>query len=193
MYQFHGCWYHGHDCVLNASEDARADSRPRNCVYKRSRAGSTCVSWAIVHWEYDWHQRIGDDADIRRFLGVLFRSLYPRRPDATLAQVVERVRSGSFYGLIECDVSVPDSLRHRFSEMTPIFKTSSVGREHMGEDMRKLSERVGYLARPSKMLVGSMRGEHILLFSGLTRWYLEHGLEITEVYQFIEYTSRDLF
>ena len=43
------------------------------------------------------------------------------------------------------------------------------------------------------MLVGSMRGDRVLLFSGLARWYLQHGLVIKEIYELVEYHPRAVF
>ena len=40
------------------------------------------------------------------------------------------------------------------------------------------------------MLVGSLFGKKILLLSDLAKWYLEHGLIITRVYQLVEYIPR---
>ena len=37
------------------------------------------------------------------------------------------------------------------------------------------------------MFVGSYRGDKILLATPLLRWYLDHGLNVTRVYQVIEY------
>ena len=37
------------------------------------------------------------------------------------------------------------------------------------------------------MLVGSYRGDKILLATPLLRWHLDYGLEVTHVYQVIEY------
>ena len=33
----------------------------------------------------------------------------------------------------------------------------------------------------------------VLLFSGLARWYLQHGLVITEIYELVKYYPRALF
>ena len=43
------------------------------------------------------------------------------------------------------------------------------------------------MATPRHMLVGSFHDDKILLATPLLRWYLEHGLEVTRVYQVIEY------
>ena len=43
------------------------------------------------------------------------------------------------------------------------------------------------------MLLGSFHGDKILVAVPLLRWYLEHGLEVTRVYQVIEYTPIPCF
>ena len=42
-------------------------------------------------------------------------------------------------------------------------------------------------------LIGSYFGEKILLASPLIKWYLEHGLEVTHIYQVVEYTPVPCF
>ena len=43
------------------------------------------------------------------------------------------------------------------------------------------------------MLIGSLQGEKILLYSELLRWYLKHGLVVTQIHQLIEYIPRKTF
>ena len=38
-----------------------------------------------------------------------------------------------------------------------------------------------------------MKGDKILLYTPLSKWYLEHGLEITKFYQAITYTPKKCF
>ena len=77
--------------------------------------------------------------------------------------------------------------------MSPIFKNVDVGRDKLSPSMHAFAVNAGFLHRPQRMLVGSMRGERVLLLSELARWYLAHGLEITKVYQLVEYTPRQAF
>jgi len=44
-----------------------------------------------------------------------------------------------------------------------------------------------------KSLIGSNHGTKILLATPLLKWYLEHGLVVTKVYQVIEYTPEACF
>jgi len=77
--------------------------------------------------------------------------------------------------------------------MAPIFKNTLVGRDQLGKEMLEKAKETGYLARATRMLVGSLHGKRILLLSSLARWYLQHGLVITEIYQMVEYHPRALF
>ena len=53
-----------------------------------------------------------------------------------------------------------------------------------------LARQRGYLSRPSRMLVGALKGERVLLFGELARWYLQHGLVIIRIYQLLQYKMR---
>jgi hypothetical protein len=46
--------------------------------------------------------------------------------------------------------------------------------------------------KPRRALIGGMFGD-ILLTTPLLKWYLEHGLAVTEVYEVLEYTPNSYF
>jgi AraC-like DNA-binding protein len=147
----------------------------------------------VTIWECDWRAEVKSDPEKLRFLSILFRSLYPRYRPSSFESYVQQIRDGSFFGMIECDIIVPDELKSKFSEMAPIFKNVAVGSDQLGEGMTYAAEQSGYLKRPVRMLIGSLRGDKVLLASPLARWYLEQGLIITEIYQLVRYHPRDLF
>ena len=97
------------------------------------------------------------------------------------------MRTGTVFGLIECDLCVPEALREHFAEMQPVFKNIRLTRDDLGPFMRRYAEEHNLMATPRCMLVGSYRGDKILLATPLLRLYLEHGLEVTHVYKVIEY------
>ena len=59
--------------------------------------------------------------------------------------------------------------------------------------MKKFAEENRLLKKPRRILISSYFGEKILLTTPLAKWYLEHGLEITKIYEFIEYTPEKPF
>lgn len=97
------------------------------------------------------------------------------------------MQNNKFFGLIDCDISVPDNLTSKFSEMQPIFKNIEVTRQDLSEHMKGFAEQSNYLSCEQRMLIGSMRGEKIMLLSSLAQWYLKHGLIISKIYQIVQF------
>ena len=77
--------------------------------------------------------------------------------------------------------------------MSPIFKNVQISHDDIGEHMRQFAADHDIPNKPVKSLIGSMFGEKILLATPLLQWYLEHGLEITRVYQIIEFKPDSCF
>ena len=63
----------------------------------------------------------------------------------------------------------------------------------IGQHMQTFAEEENIMSQPRRSLVGSYFGEKILLSSPLIKWYLEHGLEVTHIYQVVEYTPVPCF
>ena len=102
-------------------------------------------------------------------------------------EIIRAIVNEDFFGMIECDISAPESLKEKFSEMSPIFKNTTVGREHMRPHMKEYAEEHGMYKKPQRMLIGSLRAEKILLLTPLVKWYLAHGLKITKIYQVVQF------
>ena len=59
--------------------------------------------------------------------------------------------------------------------------------------MHQVIEKHGILNKPVKFLIGSYRGDKILLATLLLQWYLNNGLEVKKVYHFILYVPKRCF
>ena len=125
------------------------------------------------------------ESDTRRFTDAEF----PRRSSRRMPQhhILAAVIDGTLFGMVECDVCVPEELQDHFAEMQPIFKNTTVTRDNIGPFMRQYAEEHDIMSTPRRMLVGSYRGEKLLLSTQLLRWYLAHGLIVDHVYQVVEY------
>lgn len=71
--------------------------------------------------------------------------------------------------------------------MCSIFKNTDISRADIGDFMKTYAEEHNIMAQPRRSLIGIMKGEKILLATPLLKWYLEHGLELTNVHQVIEF------
>jgi hypothetical protein len=97
------------------------------------------------------------------------------------------------FGVVECDIRVPESLKEKFAEMCPIFKNIEISRDDIGEYMKTYAEENDIMSRPRRSLIGSLKGDKILLATPLLKWYLEHGLQVTKIYQVVEYSPKPCF
>ena len=93
----------------------------------------------------------------------------------------------------ECDICVPEALREHFADMQPMFKNICLKRDDLGPFMRRYAEEHNIMPSPRRILVGSYRGDKIVLATPLLHRYMDHGLEVTHVYQVIEYVPIHCF
>ena len=103
------------------------------------------------------------------------------------------VIDGSIFGLIECDLEVPERLKDFFAEMPPIFKNTNISREDIGEHMQRYAEREGMMKTPRRSLIGSMFASRLFFATPLLRWYLLHGLKVTQIYQVVQFAQSPCF
>ena len=80
-----------------------------------------------------------------------------------------------------------------FGEMSPIFCTTDVPYDLMGDHMQNFVEKANLSKKPWRLLVGGMAAQKILLATLLLKWYMEKGLVVNNVYQAIEYVPEICF
>ena len=128
-------------------------------------------------WESEWKEIIIDPA-VKKCLDAAFPRRRHARWTMTSEHILTGVRAGTVFGMIECDVCVPEVLRAHFAEMQPVFKNIRLKCEDLGPFMRRYAEEHHIMTTTRSNLVGSYRGDKILLATPLLRWYLDHGLEV---------------
>lgn len=198
VFQFHGCFFHGHQCHLtkgkthndvnNKSFQELRDETEEKELYILSLGYKL-----ITKRECEWIKDQNENPAINQFVSELNRRNMSQNLPMTEEDIIKSLLSGEFFGFIECDISVPTHLRERFSEMCPIFKNVEVGRESLSEHMRTYAEENHCLNQPQRMLIGSLHGTKLLLLTKMAQWYLEQGLVITRIYQIIQYIPAPCF
>ena len=80
--------------------------------------------------------------EVNAINGKPMTQLLAERPERTPPshQILNDVRIGTVFGLIECDVCVPEALREHFAEMQPVFKNIRLTRDDLGPFMRRYAE-----------------------------------------------------
>ena len=190
-YQFHGCFWHGCPKCYEQNETNSVNGKTMAELLKKTRCNTAylrCHVKVVEMWECEWKE-IRKEPDVKSFLAPARRQKWNMTQNEILAAVID----GTLFGMIECDIHVPPELRSYFSEMQPIFKNANVSRDDIGPYMRQYAEENDIMSTPRRMLIGSYRGEKILLATPLLRWYLAHGLVVDHVYQIIEYEPKPCF
>ena len=191
-YQFHGCFWHGcPKCHTDPEETNPKNNKTMATLLADTKKHTTYLRRhvkVVEMWECEWKE-IRKEPDVKSFLAPARRQKWNMTQNEILAAVID----GTLFGMIECDIHVPPELRPYFSEMQPIFKNANVSRDDIGPYMRQYAEENDIMSTPRRMLIGSYRGEKILLTTPLLRWYIAHGLVVDHVYLIIEYEPKPCF
>ena len=89
-------------------------------------------------------------------------------------QIIQYIKGRHLFGLIECDIHIPEHLKDYFSEMTPIFKNTEVSLKDVGQHMLEYAKQHDIKDVPHHLLIGPYFGKKIGLATPLLKWYLEH-------------------
>ena len=104
-------------------------------------------------WECRW-LNMRTSPDIKQFLDSKFPNCNPKW-EMTQQQVLKNIVDGNLFGIVECDILVPDHLRTYFAEMQPIFKNANISRDDIGEFMYSYAIKHDILKQPCRSLIGS--------------------------------------
>ena len=198
VYQFHGCYWHGHDCALNRGKEFNEKrKKPMAELLEETRANTEYIrskGYRVIElYECEWRQLKRTNRELQSFIATEVRRTLDRVQIMSTERILSEVRNERLFGCVEVDIHVPPHLKEKFSEMCPIFKNTNISREDIGEYMQSYAEENKIMAQPRRSLIGSLKGEKILLATPLLKWYLEHGLKVTKVYQVIEFTPKPCF
>lgn len=196
VYEFHGCFWHGCSNCYNPNQvnekRGKTYGELRNATHNKIQCLKNLADVSKVEqiWECEWkaYKRGTEKDEIEAFLNGHF--LGRDQQVLSEAQLLQRVRDDSFFGCVVVDIETPDNLKERFHEMAPVFRNVEIQRQDIGEHMRQFAERNDVMATPRRALVGSYRGENILLSTPLLKFYLEEGLVVKRVYQAVQWQGR---
>ena len=181
-YQFHGCYFHGCPKCYDHEETNTLNGKTMATLLADTKKHTTYLRRhvkVVEMWECTWKRE---------------RDPPPRQKwQMTQQQIITAVVDGRLFGMVECDLHVPEHLQDHFAEMQPIFKNATVTRDDIGPFMRQYAVDHDIMSTPRRMLVGSYRGDKILLTTPLLQWYIAHGLVVDRVYQIIEYEPKPCF
>ena len=168
VFQFHGCYWHGHQCYLNEGREMN-ETRKKPMVELRKETENNSVyikdqGYNLVEiYECQWLELTRTSLEVIHFLQSKFRRPLGNYVTLDEKTILSAIRKGLLFGVVECDICVPETLKQKFSEMPPIFKNTEICSEDIGPYMKAFAEEQNLMVRPHKSLIRSYFGEKILL------------------------------
>lgn len=192
------CYWHGHECRLTHGKDY---NKTRQCPMRQLREETAKknnylrqLGYEVVEmWQCEWESMKAHNKTLRQFIKDNFHRDIDAKKTMTKDQVQAAIVSGELFGLVRCDIRVPDERKEYFQEMQPIFKNTEISREDIGDHMQEFAETHNLMTQPPRSLIGSYLGKDVLLTTPLLRWYLEQGLVLDAIHEVIQYWPKNCF
>ena len=135
--------------------------------------------------------KIRKQPEVSRFLKTL-KSITAKRK-LTFEKIIEGIRNESLYGFLIVDIHTPNELKEKFKDFPLIIKNSFISRKDIGDYMQNVTKEHNLLKKEQKYLISSYFAEKFLINSEMAKFYLEMGLKITKIYEFIEFFPQKCF
>ena len=175
--EFDGCRFHRHNCV-----NSLRSKFPQKNDTQRNRDLSS-VGVLLKTFECDWLKiKTKPKINISRFFA---------RKDIRANELMGAVADGSFYGIIRCDVFSPPAVIDHFSKLNhpPIFAHKCLDEDMVGSPMKKLLKERSAKFPLEKQLTLVFHHEQYVLNTDLAKFYIEKGMQLTNLTLAIEYTK----
>lgn len=204
-FQFHGCAFHG--CPKKCKNVKHLKTHPykknisQQDLYMQTQNITKYLKeevnvQVIEMWECTWFEMKQNSPQIQAFLednNITPKSVFDGIKDLNESIIIEKIVNGQLFGLIQCDIEVPQELREYFKELPPVFKNTKVSVDDIGEHMKTFCKENKILSQPRRTLISSFFGKSILLITPLIQWYIKHGLIVSNIQQIVEYRPQTCF
>ena len=98
-------------------------------------------------------------------------------PDKLCKDILE----DKLFGFLQLDIHVPDNLKEKFSEFSPLFVVDSVPENMIPKHMKDYQKNTGRKTlQSSRKLLGVTKAKNIFLYTPMLKWYFNHGLKVTQ-------------
>ena len=139
--------------------------------------------------ECDWWESFKTNDKIKNHI----RTHFPYKKTLSTDSFLAKIKKGSLFGYVQCNLVVPDELKSKFANFPPIFKNTEVGRNDIGDYKKNYTTENEMLKQTQRMLIYSFKLENGTVKTPLFNFYLELGLQCTKIYRFVQYTPRKCF
>ena len=190
VFEAMGCYYHFFPC-----QETRPSLNEKDI--ERGKKWEGWMTWDVSIFatkitkskRCEWWQNFKTNEKIKN----LIRSNFPYERPLSTDSLLGKIRYGSLYGYIPCDLVVPVELKANFSKFPPFFKNTEVGRNYVGESMQNYAIENDLLKHPQRMLISSFKLENGSILTLLFIFHMELGLQCTKMYHIVQYLRHKSF
>ena len=128
-------------------------------------------------------------SEVAEFVKTL-KTVQPRRK-LSFDHILKGIQNNTLFGLLIVDIHMLTELKPLFADHPLIIKNTMVSREDIGDYMRGVAEKHGFLKKPKRALICSHFGKE-----SPQKWensIFEKELKITKIYEFIEFHPQKCF
>ena len=179
FFEYDGCRYHS--CTCETSMKSKFSKRDDT----QKHADLNKIGNLIVIKECEWFSFLKEQKpvfDLPNFFG---------RKNITEEEFFEAIKSGKFYGLIQCDIFSPPEVVKYFSRLNhpPIFNHVAVEKEMLSPEIVKKLENRKMKFPLDEQLTLTFNAKKYLLTTDLAKFYMEKGLVLSNLQIAIEYNQ----
>ena len=172
IFEFLGCYFHGHDCD------------PKN---------------RLEEWDAT-HERLQKFRDMGYKVEYILECQWNRKaiptpePIPTTRKDIENgIIEDEIFGIVKCSLHVPSELTEFYSEFPPLFKNTEIKLEDIGPHMQEYAKTIGRQTGVKKSLISSMKGDGMVMLTTLFQKYIQMGLVCTDIQWVLEYNPKPVF
>ena len=176
IYEFYGCYYHGHDCnnKFDAKKWAKTIKREENL----KALGYKVVSITSCEWMKNEASKIW----------YSFSQL-----PCYYTDILQGIIDGEIFGLVKCSLHVPQELIEKYSEFPPLFKNTEIAMADIGEHMQEFCRKTKRKTCVKRALISSMFANGTIILTPLLKKYVEMGLVVTDIEFVMEFNPKRCF
>ena len=155
-------------------------------------------------WEHDFEafmNALGPDGRThRQFLHATIPPSMLYNQHLKASSFLDKVISGSLFGLVRCSVNVHESYHDYYDEYPPIFKIKTITKDDVEGVMKEYVEKTDCMKQSRTMLISCMSAQKQVFITPVLRWYISENnrhnfrvFEITDISEFIEFVPTKSF
>ena len=202
--EFAGCFFHHHVCkeTENISDPkwwAIANSGVDEFEEKIKYYDAMGYDTKLIR-SCQLEEILEEDPSFRHYLENKQPRFYQKHTGTVTEDVlINAIKSGEFYGIVQCSLRLPEHLPAHFvhqrstpselySDFPPIFMNTLVGKENWSEEMVNYAKSEHMSLNPRKLLISVLECNNTCFSSELLQYYVNYlGYKIVDIQQVIEY------